>query len=146
MGVSDDECDVVEKIIMPWNRSLYPDNWEQIAHSVKQDALWHCEECGRPCRKPDESLNELRKRIGWNATLEEIYPTVEWVAYDKRVPRPTRFVLTVAHLDHNPENCDRSNLKALCSVCHLQYDNTTSSRFRKQQIKAERAGQLPLLV
>lgn len=31
-------------------------------------------------------------------------------------------VLTVAHLDHDPRNCDPSNLKALCQRCHLRYD------------------------
>jgi len=36
--------------------------------------------------------------------------------------RIVRIVLTVAHLDHQPENCDRANLKALCQRCHNSYD------------------------
>lgn len=31
-------------------------------------------------------------------------------------------VLTIAHLDHTPENCDPSNLRALCQQCHNRYD------------------------
>lgn len=31
-------------------------------------------------------------------------------------------VLTIAHLDHMPENCQRANLKAMCQRCHLVYD------------------------
>jgi hypothetical protein len=31
-------------------------------------------------------------------------------------------VLTVAHLDHTPENCADENLKALCQRCHNTYD------------------------
>lgn len=31
-------------------------------------------------------------------------------------------VLTIAHLDHTPENCTDSNLRALCQRCHLSYD------------------------
>ena len=31
-------------------------------------------------------------------------------------------VLTVAHLDHTPENCDPTNLMAMCQACHLAYD------------------------
>jgi len=31
-------------------------------------------------------------------------------------------VLTVAHLDHHPANCDPDNLRALCQRCHNQYD------------------------
>ena len=31
-------------------------------------------------------------------------------------------VLTTAHLDHDPANVDRSNLRAMCQRCHLTYD------------------------
>jgi 5-methylcytosine-specific restriction endonuclease McrA len=31
-------------------------------------------------------------------------------------------VLTIAHLDHQPENCDDENLRALCQRCHNRYD------------------------
>lgn len=31
-------------------------------------------------------------------------------------------VLTVAHLDHDPQNCNPSNLRAWCQCCHLRYD------------------------
>lgn len=34
-----------------------------------------------------------------------------------------KVVLTIAHLDHTPENCDLDNLKALCQKCHLRYDH-----------------------
>jgi 5-methylcytosine-specific restriction endonuclease McrA len=31
-------------------------------------------------------------------------------------------VLTVAHLDHQPENVDPNNLRAWCQRCHNTYD------------------------
>ncbi len=34
----------------------------------------------------------------------------------------SRVVLTIAHLDHTPENNDPSNLRALCQKCHNTYD------------------------
>jgi len=34
----------------------------------------------------------------------------------------TRVVLTIAHLDHDIENNDPENLKALCQRCHLAHD------------------------
>lgn len=37
-------------------------------------------------------------------------------------PNGTKVVLTIAHLDHTPENCDPDNLRALCQKCHLTYD------------------------
>jgi hypothetical protein len=30
--------------------------------------------------------------------------------------------LTTAHLDHDPANCVRENLRAWCQRCHLRYD------------------------
>ena len=56
------------------------------------------------------------------------------------VARLGRFKLTVAHLDHEPGNCDRNNLKALCAPCHGTYD--LKQMGRKRVLKAERAGQL----
>jgi hypothetical protein len=55
---------------------------------------------------------------------------------------PRRWMLTVAHLDHKPQNCDRSNLQALCSPCHCRYD--LSQMPRKIALKRERQGQLVL--
>ena len=34
----------------------------------------------------------------------------------------SKVVLTIAHLDHIPENCEPDNLRALCQKCHNQYD------------------------
>jgi hypothetical protein len=31
-------------------------------------------------------------------------------------------VLTTAHLDHTPENCEAENLRSMCQGCHLHYD------------------------
>lgn len=36
--------------------------------------------------------------------------------------RIIRIVLTVAHLNHVPEDCRDDNLKALCQRCHNQLD------------------------
>lgn len=43
---------------------------------------------------------------------------------DKRLVKPTKVVLTIAHLDQQPEHNDPSNLRALCQRCHLTYDAT----------------------
>jgi len=45
-------------------------------------------------------------------------------------------VLTVAHLDHQPENCDPANLMAMCQACHLAYDrdhHADTRRARQEQ-------------
>jgi hypothetical protein len=37
-------------------------------------------------------------------------------------------MLTVAHLNHQPEDCRDENLKAMCQRCHLRYDTDHHQR------------------
>lgn len=114
------------------NRHLYPDNWNAIALEVKNHANWQYQGCGKQCRRTGQSL-------------------ADFIAANPQLPKdvqakPIRYVLTVAHLDHTPSNCDRSNLKALCSVCHLRYDaqhHVNSRRVNKRK-QLEESGQLTL--
>jgi hypothetical protein len=39
-----------------------------------------------------------------------------------------KVVLTVAHLNHTPEDCRDENLKAMCQRCHLRYDHDHHQR------------------
>ncbi len=120
---------------MPMDRSLYPKNWEEIATKVKEEADWFCDECGRPCRRPGQSVMDFAFYLkSLRSSPAEI---------DQAIKHPQRYTLTVAHLDHQPANCDRSNLRALCSVCHLRYDNQFKAL--KRRLKQERQGQLSLL-
>jgi len=45
----------------------------------------------------------------------------------------SRVVLTVGHLDHNPENNDYNNLMAMCQYCHNNYDKYHRAETRKQK-------------
>lgn len=90
--------------IRPENRDRYPTDWRAIATRIKQvRAGGRCEctgECGR-------------------ATHEGRCPNRHGgLAYDTG----STVVLTVAHLDHQPEHCDDTNLRAMCQGCHLHYD------------------------
>lgn len=120
---------------MPMDRSRYPANWEEIAQAVKDEANWHCEECHRPCKRPGEDWLEFCDRVR-TARITEC--SLVAAILDKR----RRFILTVAHLDHVPENCDRRNLKALCAPCHCRMD--LAAMATKKRLKAERLGQLNL--
>jgi hypothetical protein len=99
---------------MPINPDLYPSDWPAIARQVKEEAGWYCEECGRRCYQPGESLT--RRVKNW------------------------RRVLTVAHLDRNPAHNERANLRALCVVCHLDYDRVEHVRKSKRPWTLKRAG------
>jgi hypothetical protein len=116
------------------DRSLSPENWEAIATGIKDEVDWCCEFCGRACIQSGESDEDFMKRICTTGDLA----TCPTVAEYREFPR--RYLLTVAHLDHVPGNCDRENLKALCAPCHCRYD--LKQMGRKQFLKRERQGQL----
>ena len=83
--------------IRPENRDRYPSNWRTIRETILLRAGDRCE--GSP-QYPDCRAQNTK-------------------------PHPvtgSRVVLTIAHLDHTPENCAPENLRALCQRCHLAYD------------------------
>lgn len=55
-------------------------------------------------------------------------------------------MLTVAHLNHTPEDCDPGNLRAMCQGCHLHYDREHHSQTAAATLRKARedAGQLTL--
>jgi hypothetical protein len=133
---------------MPMNRSLYPKDWEIIATEVKEAANWECQECGRPCRKPGQTWCDFVHELVQTCDLTWYHQTYEEKGQDI-VEKPQKFTLTVAHLDHVPSNCggthpegNRSNLKALCSGCHLRYD--VRQMALKKRLKREREGQMKM--
>ena len=57
-----------------------------------------------------------------------------WCSAANGDPNPatgSKVVLTVAHLNHLPEDCRRANLVALCQRCHNRYDAPMRARKRK---------------
>lgn len=58
--------------------------------------------------------------------------------------RPTKVVLTIAHLDQDPRGDDPERLMALCQRCHLTYDARPEQRARRERIYAELRGQQTL--
>lgn len=83
--------------IRPENRARYPKDWPAISRRVRDRAGNRCE--GSP------AFPDCRAANG------EPHPETG-----------SRVVLTVGHLDHQPENCDDANLKAWCQRCHNVYD------------------------
>lgn len=62
---------------------------------------------------------------------------------------PMRFSLTAAHYpDPTPSNCDRNNLIALCTVCHLRLNAVQHAISRKhnKRIALEKQGQQQLVL
>lgn len=115
--------------IRPENAGRYPDDWKDVSNGIRfgrADGRCECRgECGRGTHGTDRCPN----RHG-----EPAYGT------------GSKVVLTVAHLDHTPENCDGENLRAMCQGCHLHYDRAhhAATRARTVAVARETAGQLTL--
>ena len=78
--------------IRPENRNLYPPDWTDISRRIRVDRA---------------------------------HGFCEQCGAVNGYPHPVtgaRVVLTVAHLDHDPKNCDEGDLLALCQKCHNAYD------------------------
>ncbi len=127
---------------MPMNRSLYPSNWDAIATRIKNKAEWICRNCQRPCRKPNVSWVDFSQWLldtGQSDWHEDGFEVMKDGTYKEHMHR---FTLTVAHLDHRPENCQDDNLRAWCFPCHARYDGYQTALRRSRN--KERKGQLTL--
>ena len=105
--------------IRPENKARYPDNWQtEIRPAILERAGNRCE------GSPD-------------------FPDCRAENHKPHPDTGSKVVLTIAHLDHQPENNDPSNLKAMCQRCHLNYDKD-HHRLSRQLNKAKDAGQTEL--
>jgi hypothetical protein len=89
--------------IRPSERDRYPKDWREISQRIKARAGYECE--GVPGQPTCQAKHGAR------------HPITGAVV-----------VLTVAHLDHQPENCEDVNLRALCQRCHNRYDQKHRQR------------------
>jgi hypothetical protein len=114
------------------NRSRYPVNWPTVREQILARACHRCEFCGVPQYGVGQWIDErfLLAR-GYGAPDRLSYalshaPARELADQLNAAEQPERpyivIVLTIAHLDHTPENVDPSNLRALCQRHHLAYD------------------------
>lgn len=113
---------------MPIRKEDYPPDWPMISVAVRAAANWRCEWCNAP--NATYIMRQTDPKIGvpiWLKTIR-IGDTEKQVRVNDFtiVPAKTRgsvkIVLTVAHLDRDRSNNDRSNLAALCQRCHLNHD------------------------
>lgn len=88
---------------MPMETERYPLDWKQIAYEKKESVGWICENCGKQCRKPGEPFDTHKR------------------------------TLTVAHLNHMPEDIRPENLMAMCAPCHLKYDAAHHAETRRRK-------------
>ena len=102
--------------ISPENRQRYPTNWRtEIVPAILARAGARCE--GSPQ-----------------------YPDCRAVNHAPHPVTGSRVVLTIAHLDHQPEHNDPSNLRAWCQRCHNTYDVAHRQATRRQTRRPRQLG------
>jgi hypothetical protein len=81
----------------------YPRNWAEISKAIRFGRAHGRCECTGECGTGHQGRCEARHG--------QPHPVTG-----------SRVVLTAAHRDHEPRNCDPANLRAMCQRCHLAYD------------------------
>lgn len=123
--------------IRPENKHRYPKDWKQVRERILRRANWRCEHPG--CRARHGVTGYWRDgrfvslpEVLWNAGCK---PGDTVACNNGERLKIIKIVLTIAHLDHTPENCADDNLRAWCQRHHLAYDaehhKVTAYRTRK---------------
>lgn len=113
------------------NRARYPKDWPAISLRIRERAGNRCE-CSGECGRFHGHYCAYKRCTALNGGSHPI--------------TGSRVVLTVAHLDHTPENCADGNLKAMCQRCHLSYDGAHHAQTAKAtRLAKATAGMEPML-
>jgi hypothetical protein len=129
--------------IRPENRHRYPPDWKQISHRIRFERANRLCECRGECGRSHLFDDASDAFSSW-LRGENVEPEVGRCTAVHLEPHPrtgSKVVLTVAHLNHRPEDCRDENLKAMCQGCHLHYDREhhaqTARRTRREALEAQ---------
>lgn len=100
--------------IRPENKARYPKNWREIVAHIRERSGGRCEFIvdGFRCKAVHLSLHPITGAL---------------------------VVLTVAHLNHTPEDCRDENLLHACQRCHNRYDAKTRTAGKRERARAAKA-------
>lgn len=159
--------------IKPENRARYPRDWPNISAGIRERAGHRCEwvEAGQRCACMQYAVGNWLSKEGFlrwipehgNGPCDAAGQGLRWPSMDRWTfgearefaseldwdeiagdsPKPIVIVLTVAHLNHQPEDCRPENLAAWCQRHHLAYDHE-HHRASAQITRRARGGTLEL--
>lgn len=127
---------------MPIDYKKYPSNWKiEIVPQVKERDNNRCAFCGISnytvfrygslgCKmqyNPYDKCNTYQEALSLKENAEK-ESGLDWKI----------IVLTVAHLNHDINDNDLSNLKALCQKCHLNYDKEHHKKNSRETLKKKK--------
>ena len=104
--------------IRPSQRGRYPPDWAEISKRIRFDRA------GGRC--------ECRGECG----ARSLHAAALHCVAEHGKPHPVTgkmVVLTVAHLNHEPEDNREENLRAYCQGCHLHYDREHHAETRRRR-------------
>lgn len=140
--------------IKPENKARYPADWPRISREAKERAGWRCQHPG--CAARQYSIGIWWRDVSGVHQWAEQYPPEATYSEARQVAAESFWevqhvggepciviVLTVAHLNHQPEDCRPENLAALCQRHHLAYDHD-HHRANAQATRRAKAGTMEL--
>lgn len=144
--------------IKPENRARYPVDWSAISLAARERAKWRCQHEGCTAHQYAVGFWTQGWRGIWTwkpewprdggfigqsyADARAVAAGIHW-AHGESGPKPIVIVLTVAHLNHQPEDCRPENLAAMCQRHHLAYDHD-HHRANAQATRRAKAGTMEL--
>lgn len=118
--------------IKPENKHLYPADWPEIRERILVRAGDRCEFEGCTAKQYDVGAWQQTATGLWvwarvqggfgSYSAARVAAGELFFASGEEGRKPTVIVLTIAHLDHDPTNCDQGNLRAACQRHHLAHD------------------------
>lgn len=130
---------------MPWDRSNYPNDWEDRRWRILERAGHKCEWCGAP--EHEQIIRPRYERWKW-IQIPAPEPGLIWPDPFAGTPQQsgTIVILTIAHIDHQLTDHTDANLAALCQRCHLIHDmqQHSAAAARIRMLRREQQGQLRL--
>lgn len=110
--------------IRPENRARYPADWKQVRERILSRAHYRCEHPG--CKAEHRALGFWRAgawvRLPRALRESGVDKPTTIACSDGTELKIIMIVLTIAHLNHQPEDCADDNLRAWCQRHHLGYD------------------------
>jgi hypothetical protein len=122
---------------MPIDYKKYPVNWKsEIRPAILERAKHCCEECG--VANYATGARDLAGNWHNSKQICNMNSDVGYGYFGTYGVKDIKIVLTIAHLDHDINNNDPANLKALCQKCHLNYDKDQHRQSSRKTINKKK--------
>lgn len=129
--------------IRPENKDRYPKNWKcEVVPRIRERSGNRCEctgQCGQQ-HGPDVGGRCIRRNgeIGW--WTDDVVPCLQpYRPLFDGGKKIIKIVLTVMHLNHQPEDCSDENLLHACQGCHNRYDAPMRRKGIQERARQSRA-------